>query len=95
MSKSDLEKAFTVPRDPEVISQEYKDLCAMVGDKSYHVEVLKSEIIQLNNRLFELNKEHSASIKMNAVKPQASEPAQESVEKTPQDRLEASSEATA
>lgn len=68
MSKSDLERAFTVPRDPETISKEYAGICRMSGDKAYRIEVLKAEISQLNDRLFELNKEHAASQKMSGEK---------------------------
>lgn len=61
MSKGDLKKAFTVPREADVIAKEYSELCTMAGDKGYRMDVLKAEIQQLNQKLFELNQEHTAS----------------------------------
>ncbi len=65
-SSARLLKDANPPRDKEVISKEYGEVCAMAGDKQYRIEILKNELVQLNNKLFELNQEAAAKTQLMA-----------------------------
>ncbi len=67
MTKPKLPKAFTNPREAEVISKEYAELCAMAGDKQYRIDLLTAELRELNKKLFDLNQEHNASVALNST----------------------------
>lgn len=51
------EKEKLPPREKSVIDAEYATYCGMLGDKDYRLELLKNEMVQLRNKLFELNLE--------------------------------------
>lgn len=48
-------------RKPEQVQQEYLKLCGMAGDKQYRIEVIKAELIQINEAIYKLNKEFDTS----------------------------------
>ena len=64
MAKKKVEQIQEVKakRTLEQIEQEYRELCTAQGDRQYRIEILKSEINQVNQRLLELNQE-AASVK--------------------------------
>ncbi len=42
------------------IQKEYAEVCGVAGDKQYRVMELKAQLDVLNQKLFDLNKEHMA-----------------------------------
>ena len=59
------------PRELDAIRTDYNNTCAAAGDRQYRVEVLKSELQQLNQRLLDLNKEADAAGKAQVPSEQA------------------------
>ena len=57
--RQDKAKAVPVaePRKLDDINKEYAELCCIAGDKQYRSEVLKIELLQINQRLQQLNQE--------------------------------------
>ena len=58
-------------RSVEVINQEYNVTCAQIGDKTFRINMIQSEIISLGQKLVFLNEEMNK--KMNETKPELSE----------------------
>jgi len=54
-------------RNKEEIQKEYNNLCAVIGEKSFRAEVLKSEVSQAYNRILELGKEMEKAVKQEGV----------------------------
>lgn len=53
--------AAAAPRTGEEINKEYGNVAALVGEKSFTIQVLKSEVQSLQTRMFELRNEFKAA----------------------------------
>lgn len=55
-------------RNIEEVQKEYAQLAQQSGDTQYRIEVLKGELSQINQRMFQLNQEASKLRESEAVK---------------------------
>jgi len=56
-------------RDLTEIQKDYNSACAAAGDRGYRIQVLKAELLQINTKLLELNKEADVAGKAAAEVP--------------------------
>jgi hypothetical protein len=57
MKQKNNKKQESSPREISVIQQEFQQLCTRAGHVQYQIEVLKNELIPLNQKILELNRE--------------------------------------
>ncbi len=70
----EFEKQKAKSRTPEEIQGEYVKLCGLAGDKQYRIKAFEAELIQINERLYNLNQEFDKARTLQAVKEQTQAP---------------------
>lgn len=67
MSESELDLKEATRR-PEVVQKLFDQLIVESGSKQYRIEVLKAELLELNQKLFNLSKEYQNALQIHTPK---------------------------
>lgn len=62
-----------IPRPLAEIQKEYDFVCKQAGDVQYRVEVLKADLMNINNKMMELNHEANDAKKIEQLKEEKKE----------------------